>query len=337
MVNSFCFSYNSFVKETPLAAIDIGTNTFRLLIAHVLFDRRKKTFSIREIRAEREITRLGEDLPGRCFLKKKKIAQSLSVLKKFAQILSHYSIQKISAVATSALREAVNSKDFLAKVKDNTGIKVKIISGKEEARITACGMLIDMKTPQTALMIDIGGGSTELILAVHGRPFLVKSLNLGVVYMAGKYMKKDPPLTQDLERMNDEVIQKIMPAAGIFRHRLNDKSIFVGTAGTVTTLAAITKRLKKFEHTQIHGCRLSRDKVKKIFSDISLITSQERRRFIPFEPQRLDIIVPGTLILLRFMETFGFREIIVSNYGLREGVLVDLYKKITGLHNKDGR
>ncbi len=325
------FPYNSVVKERPLAAIDIGTNTFRLLIANVHFDAGRKFFSIKEIFSERTITRLGEGLQVHRFLKKKKMAKALSVLKDFSSILSQYDIRRTSAVATSALRVAGNSKDFLARVKDHTGITIKIISGKEEARITASGMLTGMKTPETSLMIDIGGGSTELIFAVRGKPLLVRSLDLGVVYLAGRYMRKDPPSMRDLKKMDEEITEKIMKAAGMFRRRLNENSLFVGTAGTVTTLAAINKRLKKFEHKRIHGSRISLETVKKIYSDISLISSRQRARFIPFEPSRLDIIVPGTRILLKLMETFGFREIIVSNYGLREGILIDLYKKISGL------
>jgi exopolyphosphatase/guanosine-5'-triphosphate,3'-diphosphate pyrophosphatase len=328
MVNSCCFSYNSCVKETRLAAIDIGTNTFRLLIAGVHFNTAKGTYSIKELFSERIITRLGAGLSRNGVLKKKAISESLPVLKKFASILSQYHIYKTSAVATSVLREAKNSREFLDKVKDSAGIHIKIISGKEEAKITASGMQIGIKMPESALMIDIGGGSTELIFAVHGKPVLVRSLNLGVVYLAGKYMRKDPPSIRDLSRMNAEITQKIRQASGPFRRRLNDKSLFFGTAGTVTSLAAITKRLKKFEHKRIHGSRISWNKVRNIYSSIAFITSKERGRFIPFELSRLDIIVPGTLILLRLMEVFGFREIIVSNYGLREGLLVDLYKKL---------
>jgi exopolyphosphatase/guanosine-5'-triphosphate,3'-diphosphate pyrophosphatase len=330
----FCpFPYNSLVKDRPLAAIDIGTNTFRLIIANVHYNAAKDTYSIKEIFSERIITRLGEGLQIHRVLKKKKMAKALSVLKKFSSTLSQYDIHRTSAVATSALREAGNSKDFLARVKGHTGITIKIISGKEEARITASGMLTGMKIPETSLMIDIGGGSTELIFAVRGKPLLVRSLDLGVVYLAGRYMRKDPPLMRDLKKMDKEIAEKIMKAAGVFRRRLDKNSLFVGTAGTVTTLAAINKRLKKFEHKRIHSSRIPLETVKKIYSDISLISSRQRARFIPFEPSRLDIIVPGTLILLKLMETFGFREIMVSNYGLREGILVDLYKKISGLHN----
>jgi exopolyphosphatase/guanosine-5'-triphosphate,3'-diphosphate pyrophosphatase len=315
------------VKIKPLAAIDIGTNTFRLLIAGVRFNPRKDMYSIDEIFSERVITRLGAGISRNGLLRKEAIAKSVTVLGKFSEILSRYEVHKISAVATSALREAANRDEFLKKAKAATGLDIKIISGEEEAKKTASGMLIDIPAPDTALMADIGGGSTELIFSRHGKPSFVHSLNLGVVYLADRYMKKDPPSLPHLRRMNEEVSQKIISIADLFRRRLFKDSMFIGTAGTITTLAAVTKKLKIFEHDKIHNARLTRKKIENIFSAISGISSSERAELIPFEPSRLDIIVPGTLILLKLMEIFNFKEITVSNYGLREGILIELYNK----------
>jgi len=320
------------VNNKTLAAIDIGTNTLRLLIATVRFNPEKQSYSIKEIFSERIITRLGGGLSGNGLLKKKAMSKSLSALKRFSSVLSRYDVYKTRAVATSALREAGNSKEFLAEVKGATGLAVKIISGEEEARIAASGMLIDIAAPETALMVDIGGGSTELIFAKQGKPVLVKSLNLGVVYLAGRFMKHDPPFKEDLIGMDRYISEKIGPIVTPYSElKTQDpelKTVLIGTAGTVTTLSAVAKGLAKFEHNKIHKSRLTLDKVKKIYSDIAPVSSRERAGLVPFEPSRLDIIVPGTLILLKLMETFGFREIIVSNHGLREGILVELHKKI---------
>jgi len=319
------------VKNIPLAAIDIGTNTFRLLIAGVRFNPRKDTYLINEIFSDRIITRLGSGISRNGFLKNEAIKKSLKVIGKFSDILSQYDVHNISAVATSALRKAKNSDEFLKKAKAVTGIDIKIISGEEEARKTASGMLIDISAPDTALMADIGGGSTELIFSRHGKPSIIHSLNLGVVYLAGKYMKHDPPLKEDLIKMDRYISREIRKIAKPYLKLITQnsklKTVFIGTAGTVTTLAAIAKKLKVHEHKKIHAARLTKRKVKNIFSAISPISSRERRKFIPFEPSRLDIIVPGTLILLKLMEIFNFKEITVSNYGLREGILIELYKK----------
>ncbi|NOZ68652.1 MAG: Ppx/GppA family phosphatase [Deferribacteres bacterium] len=321
-------SYNLPVDRNPLAAIDIGTNTFRLLIAEVHHDPRKDSFSLREIHSERIITRLGEGIHDKGLLSEDAVSRSLSVLKGFSDTISRLNVYRTSAVATSALREAANSAEFIKKARRVTGLDIKIISGEEEARITASGMLIDMPVPASALLTDIGGGSTELIFARNGRPLSVCSLNLGVVYLAGRYMKEDPPAGRDLTLMEGEISRRVRRAVEHFAGLCGPETVFIGTAGTITTLSAVTQSLVTFEHDRIHNSRLRLDQVKDIYSAISVMPARERAGYIGLEPARLDIIVPGALILLRLMEAFGFSEITVSNYGLREGILVDLYNRL---------
>ena len=321
------------MKNKPLAAIDIGTNTFRLLIAKVLRDAHKKNnYNINEICSERIITRIGEGIHESGLIKKEAITKGITALKKFSDTISRHNVYKISVIATSALREAKNRDEFLKKAKEATGLDIEIISGEEEARKTSLGMLLGITIPKTALMADIGGGSTELIFIGQRKPELVHSLNLGVVYLADKYMKNDPPLKKDLGQMDRHISKEIgtivRPYLKLKTQNLKLKTVFVGTAGTVTTLSAISQHLTKFEHNQIHNSKLTIEEIRNIFSKISTITAKERVKYHPFEPERLDIIVPGTIILLKILETFGFREVIVSNYGLREGILLDLYEKM---------
>ena len=319
------------MKNKLFAAVDVGTNTFRLLIAGVCYDRRKKNYTLKNIFSERIVTRLGSGISRNGILSEEAITTSIAALVRFSNILSTYQVHKISAVATSALREARNRDEFVRRTKAEAGLSIKIISGKQEAKTTASGMLMDIPVPEAALMADIGGGSTELIFSRRGKPLFVDSLGLGVVYLAGKYMRHDPPLKEDLTRMERYISRKI---GELEKHYLRfipydagGKTVFIGTAGTVTTLAAVSHKLRDFEHGRIHNTRLTLKKVKDIFSFIAPASSRERAGLIPFEPSRLDIIVPGTLILIKLMEFFSFREIIVSNYGLREGVLIDLYRK----------
>jgi len=319
------------VKNKLFAAVDVGTNTFRLLIASVRYDQRKKNYTLKNIFSERIITRLGSGISSNGILSEEAITTSIAALVRFSNILSTYKVHKISAVATSALREARNRDEFVRRTKAEAGLSIKIISGKQEARTAASGMLVDIPAPEAALMADIGGGSTELIFSKRGKPSYVHSLDLGVVYLAGKYMRHDPPLKEDLIRMELYISRKIEKIEKDYLrfipHDTGENTVFIGTAGTVTTLAAISNKLRNFEHSRIHNTRLTLKKVKDIFSAIAPASSRERARFIPFEPSRLDIIVPGTLILIKLMEFFNFSEIIVSNYGLREGVLIDLYRK----------
>ena len=324
---SLIFIYNLIVKKNILAAIDVGTNTFRLLIAEVFHTGSHGNCSFNEIISERIITRLGDGVKKRGFLNESAINSSIKALKKFSTIISDNNVCMTSAIATSALREAKNSTLFLDRAKAETGIKIKIISGKREAEITASGMLIDVPIPESALMIDIGGGSTELILMKDNKLLSSASLNLGVVYLANKYMREDPPLSSDLSGMEKEISRTIQPAINSFREFITSATTLIGTAGTVTTLSAISQSLKGFDHNMIHNSKLSVDKVNTIYSDISVISSKKRAAYIHYERERLDIIVPGTLILLKLMESFKFNTLNVSNYGLREGILIELFKE----------
>ncbi len=311
-------------RSQRLAAIDIGTNTSRLLIAKVY---KKNNFTISEIHSERVITRLGKGISRNGLIMKESMNRGLAAFKNFSNILSRYHVFKTSAVATSALREAKNSSDFIKRVKDKTGIKVRIISGKEEARKTFSGMLIGIKQPKSALMVDIGGGSTEIIFTKRTGPALFRSLNLGVVYLAEKHLRNDPPSDKDLKKMEEEISKAISSIYRPLTKSFTNETVFIGTAGTVTALAAMKQGLTKYNHSKIHNTKLTINDIRKIFSVLSAITIKERAKYFPFEPARLDIIVPGTLILLKLMEIFGFKKIIVSDYGLREGILLDLYRK----------
>ncbi|HDH04101.1 MAG TPA: Ppx/GppA family phosphatase [Nitrospirae bacterium] len=308
----------------------MGTNTFRLLIAEVQPDSFQNSYSIKEFCSKRIMTRLGEGIHDNGFIKREAIDKSITALKEFNDIISRYHVYKTSAVATSALREAENSGEFLGKAREIISFEIEVISGEEEAKLSAAGMLIDMAPPETALMVDIGGGSTELIFNARRKPLLIHSFNLGVVYLAGKYMINDPPLSEDLKHMEEEILQKINSTVKPFKKLFTRDTVFIGTAGTITALAAMSQNLTKFDHNKIHNFKLTIDNVKNIFSEISRLSSSERAGHIPFEPARLDIIVPGTLILFKLMEVFGFKEIRVSNYGLREGILINLYNKEAG-------
>ncbi len=289
-----------------------------------------------EVYSERVITRLGDGISDNRRLSSRSIQKSIDTLRRFSQLTSQYNVHKTSAAATSALREAVNSNDFLVPVMEETGINIKVISGKQEAEITAAGMLMDFNLKTPALLLDIGGGSTELMLLEPASferkgtsPSLVHSFNLGVVYLAGKYMKEDPPSRKMLSSMRDEISAMVELSGKAFVSQMSDETVLVGTAGTVTALSAISQRLTVFDHSRIHKHILTLDNIDNIYSEISVLSPQERSRLIPFDLARLDILVPGTLILLTLMKHFSFREIMVSNHGLLEGLLIDLHDRIS--------
>ena len=308
-----------------LSAIDIGTNTFRLLIAAVSPGQWDESIAFREIHSERIITRLGEGLSKDRLLKKEAMERGIDALRQFSKLITEHRSEKVLAVATSALRNARNSAEFIMSAKDSTGIEIEIISGEKEAELTASGMLIDINRPGSCLMVDIGGGSTELIFTGTNTRQTLQSLDLGVVSLAEKYMKSDPPSNTDLELLRQEISDKIETVRELFKNMITPETLFMGTAGTITALAASIQRLAKYDPDKIHKYKMNIGHIKDIFTNISGITTVERNKFLRFEPSRLDIIVPGTLILLKLMSVFRFNEIVVSNNGLREGILAELY------------
>ena len=311
------------MKNKTLAGIDIGTNTFRLLIAEVNKD------GLKEVYSERIITRLGSGISISYNLNEDAIENGLAALRKFRSAISYFRIEAVSAVGTSALREAINSDLFLTKAKRETGFDIKIISEEEEAIMTSIGMLMDLSTSEKYLLIDIGGGSTEFILVTAGKIISTHSLCLGVVYTADKYMKHDPLHKNDIISMNRDIMEAVENVK-LVKKEFSGASVLVGTGGTVTTLSAIAQGLDEFNRDRIHKSHLSLDKVREISSEISSVSSGERSGKYPIlESSRLDIIVPGALILNIIMMTFGFKEVIVSNNGLRKGLLIELYRKLT--------
>lgn len=319
-------SYNFLVKEIILAAIDIGTNTFRLLIADVRPGQGGKSISFREIHSERIITRLGEGLSEDGLLKIEAQKRGIETLKQFSWLIAKHKAEKVLAIATSALRNARNSAEFITNAENSTGIKIEIITGKKEAELTAAGMLIDIGRLGPCLMVDIGGGSTELIFTGDNVTPAVRTLDLGVVYLAEKYMKNDPPSGNDLEMLGNEISNRLETVRDLFADLMTADTLFMGTAGTITALAAAMQRIEKYDHKRIHKYTMNIADIKEIYAEMSVITTAARSKFLPFEPSRLDIVVPGTLILLKLMSIFGFNKILVSNYGLREGILVELFR-----------
>jgi len=313
------------MPDNTYAAIDIGTNTFRLLIANIHYDPTNKSYSIKEVCSQRVITRLGTGITADGLISDSSMKNGLDALKAFSIIIAENNVAKTSAVATSALRDAKNSEDFIIKAKEISGLDIQIISGHNEARLTAAGMMFDIDVPDEAMLIDIGGGSTELVYANKGVPAQLQSLPLGVVYLASKYMTDDPPSPDMISEMEREIDEVITKETALFDQIADNRFSLIGTAGTITALAAMYLNLRSYDQSKIHKTRISAESMRDIFSRIALVSAAERSRHIHFEPERLDIIVPGTLILLKLMERFQADEILVSNYGLREGIILELY------------
>lgn len=299
-----------------IASIDIGTNTFRVLIGEIQDNRCKKLY------IGREITRLGGDFTEeQRIITPEAIRRGLSALKKFRRVLGEYKVEKVRAVATSVVRESLNGAEFADRVKEETGIEIEVISGGEEARLTVSGVLRSVSVPSDYGMIfDIGGGSTEYIFLKQGRIVGLRSINLGIVHLSERFLRDEIPSGSDIEALSQE-INKILSRELSWIPKIDRGNLsLVGTAGTPTTLAAIELGLEKYDPDLVNGFVLKRDSVLRVYRTLINLPSSERLRVRGLEKGREDVIITGTLILLETMEMFSKDEVLVSDDGLLEGV-----------------
>lgn len=314
------------------ASIDIGTNTLRLLIAEI------DNKNLQPVYLKRIITRLGGDYKEDIGISATAQERTIRALEFFSEKIREYGVKEATAVATSVVRRAKNKKEFLENVLKRTGIDVKIISGDEEARLSLLGVLSVIKTaappplsPSTrgtgggaakCLVVDIGGGSTEFIATNGGKMMGAWSMEMGVVHLTENYLKTDPPSKEELNAMENEIKAVIAKLKDLV-NRLLPPAVFVGTAGTITTLAAIDQGLEKYDPEKINNYILSYGTIKKIYQHLASLPLKQREKILSLEKGREDIIIPGAAIALKAMEAFGFDKITVSDAGLLEGILLD--------------
>jgi len=306
-----------------LAGVDIGTLTCRLLIAEVHAQGR-----LTEVESDRRILRLGEGLEQSGRLQPEPMARVIATLRDWQRRIETHRVAGHIIVATSAVRRAGNQGEFLDRVKRETGLEVEVITGDEEARRTLLGIRSGLPSDvSSCVVLDIGGGSTEFMLDRPGAPPVLHSLELGVIRLTERLLRHDPPTADEVAAARDQSRRAAMAA----RARLGDLSgtTFVGTAGTITTLAAMAQQLPLYEPARIHHYALKLATVQKLERALLSRTKAQRRGMPGLEVGREDVIFAGVLILRTVMETLGYRDCLVSDLGLREGILIDLARRIT--------
>ena len=301
-----------------LASIDIGSNTIRLLIGRVEKNR------IIRLRYEMAITRLAAGVAETGLLKAENVEKSLSVLKEFSRLISTYNVSRIKAIGTSALREARNSEEFIRRVLLETDIRIEVVSGQKEAELTAKGVVLDLVRSDSSLIVDIGGGSTEWILCENSSPVEMGTIPTGVVKLFENHIKSDPPSRHDIVSLNKEAEAVSGRLKAKIGHLINSNTVFIGTAGAVTTLASIDLGLETYNHEKIHKHNMPLQRLYDISERLISVPLSERKNLKGLEPGRADLIIPGILFTINIMELFGFKDMLVSDNGLLEGILVRL-------------
>ena len=308
-------------NSAKVAVIDVGSNTIRLVIGRLQDGRLERMVSIREV------TRLGKDLCSKSVFNSDSLALSIRSLIEFKVTCDRYGVGQIIAVGTSALREAADTDAFLRLVKAKTGIDVRVISGETEAELTIKGISWGQEktvvNPTCSLMVDIGGGSTELILNHDAN---VKfSLPLGAVKLFELFIKHDPPSTQELSLLSAHILAELTRSGSMIKKKINSRPCaLIATGGTPATLAAIHLLMDSYDGDRVHGLRLPYSAIRKMYEEIISVSLEVRSSMIGLESSRADIIIPGIMIMMSIMDLLGVQEMVVSDYGLMEGILYDV-------------
>jgi exopolyphosphatase/guanosine-5'-triphosphate,3'-diphosphate pyrophosphatase len=301
-----------------LAGIDIGTLTCRLLIADISVDDR-----LTELRSDRRILRLGEGVDQTKQLSVAAMDRVVQCLKEWRELINAARIDAVAVVATSAVRDATNRDEFLDRVKREAGFEVEQISGEEEARRTMLGIRSGLPHGVTdVLALDIGGGSTEFILDRPGQPPIVRSIDIGVVRLCERLLHHDPPTGDEVRQAREWIAKETKAAiAGMGNYQT---ATFVGTAGTITSLAAMAQKLSTYEPARIHNYQLQLTMIQDLEHTLLSRKKTDRTSLPGLEKGREDVIAAGAIIIRMVTETLGVSECLVSDLGLREGVLLNL-------------
>jgi exopolyphosphatase / guanosine-5'-triphosphate,3'-diphosphate pyrophosphatase len=289
---------------TRVAAIDLGTNSTRLLVADVADGR------VDEVERRLTITRLGEGVDERRRLLPLPVARVRNALTEYRRRLEQLGAERTLAVATSAVRDAENGEAFLGEIEWSYGFDTQLLSGDEEALLTLRGVTAGRELAPRTLLLDVGGGSTELVVGGSGGVDSHVSLDLGCVRLTERFFRSDPPAAEELEASARHV-HDTLPEL--------DVAAAVGVAGTVTTLAALDLGLGEYDPERIHGHSIPAGSVEEQLGRLAALPLEERRRVPGLEPERAPVIVAGVVIVREAMRRYGLGELEASERDILHG------------------
>lgn len=303
--------------EKILAAIDLGTNSF-----HIVIVRLKPDGTLEYLNKEKESVRLGSGSSDYAVIQADAMDRGIACLKRFKTLADSYKAE-IRAVATSALREAENKNDFLTRAETEVGIQIQVISGNEEARLIYLGILQGLPLfDKRILLIDIGGGSTELLIGEKGEIFFSTSLKLGAIRLTEKYLKKDPISLTDIQKCRihiESVLSAFLPQIEAWK-----PFVVVGSSGTISSVASMVLEKKMEKRDRLNGAEITIDQFKEIRKQILDADSLKKRLKIPgLDAKRGDIIVGGVMVLDEVLQRVKAPSFYVSEFALRDGIVYD--------------
>jgi exopolyphosphatase/guanosine-5'-triphosphate,3'-diphosphate pyrophosphatase len=294
-----------------VAAIDLGTNSTRLLVADVDDGR------ISDLARETRITRLGEGVDERRRLLPGPIARVRNVLADFRRTAESLGAERTLAIATSAVRDAENGEAFLGEVEWSYGFATRLLSGHEEALLTFRGVTSDRTVEQGTVIVDIGGGSTEFVAGGCEGVRWHESLDIGSGRLTERFLHSDPPENEELDAGAAAV--RALLAERVPDEIRRDTSSAIGVAGTITSLAALAIGLEKYDRDSVHGFELSAESLEEQLRRLASVPLEERRRMRPLDPDRAPVIVGGAVIACEVLTFFRLRKLEISERDILDG------------------
>lgn len=304
-----------------VGAIDIGTNSMRLLICDYIdnkIDNRVKFVNT---------TRIGKGVDKNGYISEEAINRNIMALKEFYNICKENNCEKIYAIGTSALRDSKNKDKFIELAKEESKIDVEIITGEEESNLGFKGVLEGINSEDDILVLDIGGGSTEFIIGnIDGIKFS-KSENVGALRMTEKFLTKDPICENEFDNMSLFIEKEISNTLDYIKNKGIRK--IVGIGGTITSLSAMNQELEVYSMEKIHNSSISKCEIKKILQNLKKLTLSDKKELKGLQAKRADIITTGVKILDIIIENLEIENIMVSEYDNLEGLICQKLKKMS--------
>ena len=298
-----------------LQAIDIGTNSVRSIVVEV-----PPGGTHRIIDNEREMTRLGDGLATTDQLDPDAVERTVAALKAMMDIGRSLGVTEVHAIATEAVRRASNGEELVRRLRDEVGLDVEVISAQEEGRLVWLSAASLTEGTATSVVIDIGGGSVEIVQAVSGDPVSIVSMPIGARVITERYLAEDPPADpsfKDLKRAVRRVLrEKVTPLQpGV--------PTLVGSGGAITTIAGLVGGMRGRRYESLQGVRIERAEVMQLLGVLSHSTPEERLAMPAMPADRADIILAGTLVLAEVLKLFGASGVLINARGIREGIVLD--------------
>jgi exopolyphosphatase/guanosine-5'-triphosphate,3'-diphosphate pyrophosphatase len=306
------------------AAIDIGSNSIRMEAAEVIPGQ-----PARILASDREVTRLGESVFRTGSVSEEALRNTCVVLARMAGLYRKLDVVGVRAVATSAIRDSSNQREFLARATEAAGAPVEIISGREESRLIHLGVAGIWPQPgKRILIVDIGGGSAEIVAAENGRLLESFSKPLGAVRLRENFLKNDPPTPRELHQMHEYIRAKLDAAVRRLGPTGWDRAI--ATSASASAVASVVARAPRSKRDGVDRLRVSAAQVRQLYRRLAVLGLPGRRKITGIGPRRAEIIVPGVAVLLEFLQEFHLPAVYYSRAGVRDGIIADLAARNVG-------